>query len=164
MQNNNLDKVFVMLTGVPGSGKSFFIKNSIGTHFPNYKFTIISSDNIIEERAASQGKTYSDVFKAEIKSAIAEMHTRLADAIKANNSIIWDQTNLTKKIRRSKIASIPDEYTKVSVFFPTPTIDELNVRLASRPGKTIPPNIVLGMISQLEQPSIEEGFDSIIIM
>jgi len=164
MQNKNLDKLFVMLTGVPGSGKSFFIKNSINSFFPTCTFTVISTDNIIEERAAAQGKTYSDVFQAEIKSATAEMHVRLASAIKAGENIIWDQTNLTKKIRKSKITSIPDEYQKISVFFPTPAIDELNFRLASRPGKTIPTNIVFGMINQLEQPTIEEGFSEIIVI
>lgn len=164
MQNKNLDKLFVMLTGVPCSGKSFFIKNSINSFFPNYTFTVISTDNIIEERAASQGKTYSDVFQAEIKSATAEMHARLTVAIKSGENIIWDQTNLTKKVRKSKISSIPDEYRKISVFFMTPAIDELNVRLASRPGKTIPANIVFGMISQLEQPTIEEGFSEIIVI
>lgn len=163
MQHENLNKLFVMLTGVPGSGKSFFIKNLINSFFPNCTFTVISTDNIIEERATSQGKTYSEVFQDEIKSATVEMHTRLAAAIKANDNIIWDQTNLTKKVRKSKISNIPDEYQKVSVFFPTPDIEELNARLANRPGKIIPPNIVLGMISQLEQPSIDEGFDSIIV-
>ena len=40
--------------------------------------------------------------------------------------------------------------------------DELKSRLASRPGKTIPANVVMGMISQLEEPTKDEGFNVII--
>lgn len=148
-----------MMIGVPGSGKSTWLAKQ---SFNWTNTVIISTDNIIEQRAAAQGKTYSEVFQNEIKSATAEMNSRLLAAIDARQNIIWDQTNLTKKSRKSKLSNIPQEYEKIAVFFPTPDKEELKRRLASRPGKTIPANIVLGMISQLETPTVDEGFSQII--
>lgn len=84
------------------------------------------------------------------------------DAIANNMDIVWDRTNLTAKSRASKLSQIPDNYNKVAVFFSTPPDIELKRRLDSRPGKTIPANIVLGMKSQLETPTTSEGFDKVI--
>lgn len=147
-----------MLVGIPGSGKSTWIANQA---FDWNTTRIISTDNIIERRAQEQGKTYSEVFQQEIKSATAQMNAELKQAIKDGANIIWDQTNLTRKARASKLAAVPEEYLKVAVFFPTPDDAELKRRLASRPGKTIPANVVLGMKSQIERPSRDEGFDEV---
>ena len=52
-------------------------------------------------------------------------------------------------------------YHAVAVVFPTPEPAELERRLASRPGKNIPWNVMQGMISSLKLPTEEEGFDEI---
>jgi predicted kinase len=149
-----------MLVGVAGSGKSTWLANQ---GFDPSRVRIISTDNIIERCAQEQGKTYSEVFRDEIKPATSQMNAELRQATKDRVDIVWDQTNLTKKSRAAKLASIPEDYHKVAVFFATPDATELKRRLASRPGKTIPANIVLGMQSQLEPPSTEEGFDKVML-
>lgn len=149
-----------MLVGVAGSGKSTWIANQ---GFDPSRARIISTDNIIDEQAREQGKTYSEVFREEIKSATLRMNAELHQAVKDRMDIVWDQTNLTKKSRATKLGSIPEDYHKVAVFFATPADAELKRRLASRPGKTIPANIVLGMKSQLEPPNPDEGFDEVVL-
>lgn len=147
-----------MLIGVPGSGKSTWIQNQ------NFNFNntvIVSTDNIIEDRAVAKGLTYSDIFQDEIKSATAEMNDSLKAAIAQQKDIVWDQTNLTKKTRRPKLMQFPIEYEKIAVFFVTPDDVELQRRLGNRPGKTIPANVLLGMKSQLQLPQLDEGFDYI---
>lgn len=147
-----------MLVGIPGSGKSTWIANQ-ALDWNNTR--IISTDNIVERRAQEQGKTYSEVFQQEIKSATAQMNAELRQALRDGADIVWDQTNLTRKARASKLSVVPEDYRKIGVFFPTPGDDELKRRLASRPGKTIPANVVLGMKSQIERPSTDEGFDEV---
>lgn len=151
---------FYMMIGVPGAGKSTWISSEI----PNDgSFVVISSDAIIDQRAAEQGKTYSEIFQAEIKSATAEMNLQLTSAIANRKNIVWDQTNLTTKVRKAKLSQIPDHfYTKVAVFFKTPDDATLKQRLANRPGKIIPSNIIMGMKSTLQLPTLFEGFDEII--
>lgn len=150
-----------MMIGVPGSGKSTWIANQ---NFDWNNTIVISTDVIIDQLAESANKTYSEIFNDVIKSATAEMNTNLKNAITDRLNIIWDQTNVTAKARRSKLSQIPRDYKKIAVFFNTPAKDELARRLASRPGKTIPYNIITGMASQLEKPTTDEGFDEIIII
>lgn len=152
---------YTMLVGVPGSGKSTWLAKQ---SFDWTNTIIASTDNIISHRAEDQGKTYSEVFQQEIKSATAEMNNLIRDALAEGLNVIHDQTNLTAKTRASKLAQVPDVYEKVAVFFPTPSDDELKRRLASRPGKMIPANVVLAMKSQLQMPTEAEGFDQVQIV
>lgn len=152
---------YTMLVGVPGSGKSTWLAQQ-PTDWHNT--VVVSTDNIIEMRARAQGKTYSEVFQKEIKSATQEMEQQIQDALARGLNVIHDQTNVTAKTRAVKLARVPDTYEKVAVFFPTPPDAELKRRLASRAGKTIPANVVLGMKSQLEMPSESEGFDQVVVV
>lgn len=143
-----------MLIGVPGSGKTTWIKQN------SHNAVVLSTDDYIELVAKKHGKTYNDVFKDAMGGAMANLKRDLNTAIKNNSDIIWDQTNLTVKSRRDKLKQVPDSYKKVAVFFGVP--NDLRDRLASRPGKTIPEPVVISMINQLTPPSKEEGFDDII--
>jgi gluconate kinase len=49
-------------------------------------------------------------------------------------------------------------YWHIAVVFRTPKLDVLKERLASRPGKEIPWEVVQGMIDNWEDPTNEEGF------
>ena len=146
-----------MLIGVPGSGKSTFIKNM--PHFE--KYVILSTDNYIELKAKENNRTYNEEFPHSIKDAETQMYKDLEDAIANGKSIIWDQTNLTKKTRAKKLTKIPDHYDKMAFFFNVP--DDLNERLASRPGKTIPVYVINNMIETIEKPGLDEGFHLVFV-
>lgn len=150
-------KELIMLVGMPCSGKSTFIEK-FSNKFND--FIVISTDNIIEDRAEKQGKTYNEIFKDEIKSATKEMNERLAQAIQNGDNIIWDQTNLTVKSRKSKLSSIPKDYQKVAMYVETDlkTIKDRNVR----PGKIIPESVLDNMWGSIEVPSITEGFHAVL--
>jgi hypothetical protein len=64
--------------------------------------------------------------------------------------------------RAKKIRMFPNYY-KIAVVFKTPPTIELLERLASRPGKNIPWEVVSDMAQKLEvePPTKEEGFDEI---
>lgn len=147
---------FYMLIGVPASGKSTWRKQHAGNA------VIVSTDDIIDNMAAKQDKTYDQVFKDAIKSAgqIADQQARAAFA--DDRDVVWDQTNLTRKSRAAKLAMVPKHYKKVAVYFPTPHPDIHKTRLDSRPGKTIPDYVLSSMIKSIERPSKDEGFDQIV--
>ena len=147
-----------MLIGVPGSGKSTY-RDSLPQDA-----TVLSTDDHIEAIAAGSGKTYTEVFRDHIAQAEKDMYQRAMRAFAAGDDVIWDQTNLTAKTRAKKLIMVPDEYEKIAVYFPTPEADELQRRLDSRKGKTIPANILMGMASQLQQPTRDEGFDRVIMV
>ena len=144
-----------MLIGVPASGKSTWVEKHKGDAL------VISTDNLIEAYAADIGKTYNDVFKEQIKIAtkIAMEHAEAAFA--AGQDVIWDQTNLTKKSRASKLAMVPKHYRRDAVFFATPLEEEWQRRLNSRQGKSIPAHILDSMVEMLEMPDPSEGWNII---
>lgn len=147
-----------MLVGVPGSGKSTWVQHQTDGMKDYY---VASTDRLLEIYASMRGATYDDVFKENIGYAEKAMLTHVKDAIMYNYDIIWDQTNISRKSRAKKLAMIPNTYDKIAVFFPTPETGELDRRLASRTGKTIPPYVLDGMVEMLEEPRMDEGFDTI---
>lgn len=147
-----------MLIGLPASGKSTWINNQDFTS----DYIVLSTDNFIESVALSQGLKYNDVIHLEHKNAKKYLNLSLLDAIAKNKNIIWDQTNLTQKVRQKKLSKLPKTYNTIAIYFEQPADDIHRERLKLRPGKTIPENIMLNMKNSLEPPSISEGFSRII--
>jgi predicted kinase len=145
-----------MLVGVPAAGKSTWIDGHNKS-----AMMVASSDAYLDRIAANQGKTYNDVFADNIKAANQHAHQVAQQAFDLGLDLIWDQTNLNRKSRAPKLAMVPDHYEKIAVYFPTPDKPEHDRRLANRPGKSIPHNILMGMIRGLEKPTHDEGFDEI---
>ena len=144
------------MIGVPGSGKSTWIKNqdwALG-------LTVVSTDDFVEDYAKTQGKTYSEVFDEYMPTAVDLMAKAVVHAREHGHDIIWDQTSTTEKSRARKFRMLPD-YEHIAVVFKTPDATELARRLASRPGKNIPDHVIRSMIDHFEMPTQEEGFREI---
>jgi predicted kinase len=150
-----MSKVYVMV-GVPGSGKSTWIKNQFWAN----DCVVVSSDQLVEAEAERQGKTYNDVFKDYINTAISLMLDQVIAARDEGKDIIWDQTSVNVKSRRKKFKMLPD-YEHIAIVFNTPLVEELTKRLDSRPGKSIPWEVVNSMINAFEMPTEEEGYKEI---
>jgi predicted kinase len=149
------NKLYV-LVGVPGSGKSTWIKNQIWA----LGLTVVSTDAFVEDYAKSQGKTYSEVFNDYMPTAVDLMAEQVVRARELGHTIIWDQTSTTVASRKRKFNMLPDYY-HIAVVFETPSRIELKKRLASRPGKEIPDVVIEGMLASFEMPTEEEGFKEI---
>ena len=146
------------LIGVPGAGKSTWIKNQEWILGMEY----VSTDHHVEVYAEQQGKTYSEVFKDYMPTAVELMAAEVVEGRTAGRDVIWDQTSTTVKSRARKFAMLPD-YWHIAVVFRTPKIEVLKERLAGREagGKVIPWEVVQGMIDGWEEPTNEEGFKEI---
>lgn len=144
------------LIGVPASGKSTWIKDQIWA----LGLTVVSTDVFVEDYARKQDKTYSEVFKDYMPTAVNLMAEQVVRARTLNHTVIWDQTSTTEKSRTRKFNMLPD-YEHIAVVFKTPDLDVLKERLASRPGKEIPWEVVQDMIDNFEMPTEEEGFKEI---
>ena len=144
------------LIGVPAAGKSTWIKEQIWA----LGQTVISTDPFVEDYARTQGKTYTEVFKDYMPTAVDRMAKQVVFARENSHTVIWDQTSTTVKSRARKFNMLPD-YEHIAVVFRTPDLDVLKERLINRPGKEIPWEVVQGMIDNWEEPSEEEGFKEI---
>jgi predicted kinase len=144
------------LVGVPGSGKSTWIKNQDWA----VDCVVVSTDEFVEAYAIEVGSTYSEVFEDYMQIAVKLMADKVVRAREAGKDIIWDQTSTGVKARARKFNMLPD-YEHIAVVFRTPEPEELDRRLASRPGKNIPDHVMRSMIDHFEMPDEEEGFKEI---
>lgn len=145
----------ILLCGAPCSGKSTWIKNN-----NQENLVVLSTDNLIEEKAKQLNTTYDVVWENSIQSTAIELGKQLQEFSQRKDSFIVDQTNINPKSRRKKIHLCKDYY-KIAVYFEIP-LEELLVRNTQRPGKTIPKNVIETMINSYRRPTVEEGFDLII--
>ena len=144
------------LVGVPGSGKSTWIANQDWAK----DCVVVSTDAFVEDYAKECGSTYSEVFDDYMPTAVKLMADQVVRAREAGRNIIWDQTSVSISSRTKKFNMLPD-YEHIAVVFRTPDSEELDRRLASRPGKTIPKNVIRSMINNFDMPSEDEGFKEI---
>jgi predicted kinase len=148
----------IMLVGVPGSGKSTWLKDGY-----TEGYEVISTDDIIDYVSFLYGMTYDEAFSDLIKFAEKAMWKQLETAAKLKQDIIIDRTNLTANSRR-KFFRFLKGYTFEAIVFPTPDKQEWERRLNSRPGKTIPKRVLESMLFGMEMPTEEEGFSNICSM
>jgi predicted kinase len=144
------------LIGVPGAGKSTWIKNQEWAK----DCAIVSTDMWVDLEAERVGKTYSEIFDEYMPHAVKLMANHVELARDKNMDIIWDQTSTSVGSRRKKFNMLPD-YEHIAVVFKTPEMDELKRRLASRPGKNIPSHVMVQMIRSFVMPTLDEGFTEI---
>lgn len=144
------------LVGVPGSGKSTWVRNQIWA----LGLTIVSTDAFVEDHARAQGKTYSEVFADYMPTAVDLMSKVVVHAREHGHDIIWDQTSTTVASRAKKFRMLPD-YEHIAVVFQTPDEEEHQRRLKTRPGKIIPEAVLFDMVWNFEMPTEEEGFAEI---
>jgi predicted kinase len=144
------------LIGVPAAGKSTWVDAQEWANDCVY----VSTDKYVEQYAKSLNKTYNEVFDEFMPEAVNLMCQDVIVAREQGRDIIWDQTSVSVKSRKKKFNMLP-KYEHIAVVFKTPEKDELERRLASRPGKNIPAHVMRSMIDHFEIPDEKEGFKEI---
>lgn len=148
-----------MLCGIPTSGKSTYLVKHL-LELECFDYTVLSTDSYIENRAMENNLTYNEVFEEFIKPAQKRLDFDLEHAVRGSRNIIWDQTNLTAKTRKSKLSRIPSNYHKVAVWFDI-SLEDAMIRNQQRPGKVIPGSVLKRMFYTFAPPTSSEGFDQI---
>jgi predicted kinase len=144
-----------MMVGIPGSGKSTWVKNNFPDIIP------VSRDAIRFELLDERGGEYFDyedeVFDKFIRQIIGSL---VADEI-----TIADATHLNKKSRAKvldKVRKFADEIEAIVMDVHLITALERN---DLRKGRAfVPRSVIRRMFYQMEAPTKEEGFDKITII
>ena len=150
-----------LLVGVPGSGKSTWIRKL----WP--MANVISTDNVIENVAHNYRMTYNEGFKDLINFAEKVMWRQITSCLINESNCVIDRTNLTAKSRAKFIQKFKQHHYEIEcLVFPEVGSEALSKeewkrRLDSRPGKTIPQEALDRMVDSYEIPLMSEGFDKI---
>ena len=159
----NNTKNAIIMVGLPGSGKSTIARliNCCD------QYAIMSLDDIIEDYARQANNTYSEVFEKYVALAAKQLENKIESAIIDGKDIIFDQTNLSIYSRHRIIRELYASNRRYNITAIVVTEQEsvISERLRIRgelTGKIIPDNVIAGMKSRFEFPSLSEGFNKII--
>ncbi len=155
-----MSPIIFILVGLPATGKSTWCKHFI--YGLGHETKIISSDMYIEIEADELGITYDAAYERYSSEAVEQMNEDADIHLSERRTIIWDRTNLTNPNRQKILNIIPDEYIKIAVVFNKPSDVIWHERLASRPGKNIPIDVLKSMENNLTYPTTDDGFNFVI--
>lgn len=155
-KNNN--QIFAMTIGVPGSGKSTYLKK-----IKNFK--VISRDAV---RFAILDKYNTDEYFSHEVEVWAEFVKEIKDALDAGEDVVADATHLSKGSRRKLLNAVMPKHGEnklvIGIYFDVP-LDVCLERNAQRTGRAfVPEDQIRNMYASLTRPEGEEGIDLEIII
>lgn len=148
-----MDKVyFLMLVGLPGSGKSTKGKELV----EKYNATVFSSDALREEM-------FGDINAQEHNQELfIELHKRIKDCLRNGKSAIYDACNISYKRRMAflqELKNIP--CTKICILMATPYEECLRRNITRE--RQVPEHIIKRMYFSFNIPYIYEGWDDVCV-
>ena len=145
--------VFVMMVGLPGSGKSTRAREAAA----RLSAVLVSSDSIREELYGAES------IQGDAKEVFRIFNRRIADALRKGRSCIADATNIAANSRMEllrQLKGIPCK--KVCCFVDVPP-EECKRRNALR-SRVVEEEVIDHMSSALQPPRPQEGWDSVITL
>ena len=147
--------VLHLMVGVQGSGKSTYSKKLN----QEYGYKIISSDEV--------RKMHPDWEEVKV---FPEVYRLCAIELKEGRDVIFDATNITPKVRSKNIDLVRELYSdfKVYAYFINTNKEICKERVKRRnniEGELyLPIEVIDSYFNNLVIPSVEEGFDKVIII
>ena len=141
-----------VLIGIPGVGKSTWIRNNIASDIP-----VICPDRFLEE------KYNYEWTPSRAAEAWADAYRQFAECLQANCSMVWDATFL-RSIERSAVLHISKGfgYRTIAVVVQAP-LEVCLERNRKRERRPVPDEKIVAMAEWLSPPDQDEGFDEIIV-
>lgn len=144
---------FIMLVGLPASGKSTLAEKLK----EEYTAEIISSDNLRKE-------LYGDEQNQEHNGEIFnEMMKRTVACLKKNKNVIYDATNINSK-KRINVCSQVSRYADEKICYLLTTSYELCIKRNNERERKVPDEVIKRMLYSFNTPSIYEGFTRVIVV
>lgn len=142
-----------LMCGVPGAGKSTFLKN----HIKEENSTIISRDAI----RFSIVKSDEDYFSHE-DEVLEIFWKQINESLAAGKDTFVDQTSLTPRARKWLLQHV-EGYTYANLIWIDESLETCLERNERRRGTRayVPRGVIRRMYNQFVEPSLDEGFDYI---
>ena len=142
--------VFLMLVGLPASGKSTLSSELIEDRDD---IVYVSSDSIRKELFGSEDNQDNNQIVFE------EMTKRTKEGLKNGKNVLYDATNLNKKRRKGLLQQLPKETVKNVVYMAT-GYHNIKIQNTQRE-RVVPEDVIERMYKTLQLPVYSEGWDNI---
>lgn len=148
-------KNLYMLVGIPGSGKSTFVRNHL-TAFDWY----VSRDNIRFD-LVKEDEPYFSKEKEVLKTYIKEINRGL----QLGYDVYADATHCNRWARNNILSKITDKVDNVCAIVMKTSLETALMRNQTRDGRLrVPEDQIRKMYNGFQMPEFEEGFDIIYIV
>lgn len=142
---------FVMMIGLPGSGKDYFIEHN--NDFKND--VVVSTDQIRKDNDYKQG-TKGDVFQIA--------HSMIINSLSLGENVIFNATNLQRKFRINLLTELHTKFPKIFceadvIITPIKLCKEYNSKRDEF--GCVPEEVIDHMVRNFQVPMEAEGFDKI---
>lgn len=148
------DRKLYVMCGLPGAGKSTFVKN-----FSDKESVVISMDSI---RAIYFGNRQNQSHNKKV----FKIAKKILDAVSKNKTcnVFWDATSLTKK-NREIFFEYRNYFDKIICIYCSTSDVVCRNRQHLRPlEERVPATVISNMAYRFEEPHLDEGFDTIYII
>lgn len=141
---------FIMLVGLPGSGKSTYAEK-------------IKEEGVIIHSSDAVRKEFGDVNdQSKNEEVFRILHKRIKDDLKAGKDVCYDACNISRKRRIAflkELKMIPCE--KICILVAVPY--EMCVYQNSKRDRRVPVEVIWRMYKNFNMPCVQEGFDRVIV-
>lgn len=151
MQNLNNMATLHLLIGIPGSGKTTFVKEFINKN----KCVLVSTDKVrSENKGISEDKVWPTVYE------------NIGKNLSNGNDVVFDATSITPKVRdrlKENISTYCNEYEINAYYFPTYykiCIERVNKRNQMENELFLPLEVIASYGSKVCPPTYLESFDN----
>lgn len=145
----------ILTIGISCAGKSYYTRNELTPALNNP--SIVSTDTIRKE-------LYGNASIQDGQNLVFQIaHKRIQNALKNNQDVIFDATNLTRKSRRvlfNSIGSLKEHEVEAHVI---PCSYEKAMKNQENRKRKVPGEVILSQMSKFALPMFGEGFSKIII-
>ena len=146
---------FIMLVGIPGSGKSTKARELSNQHIAGKSVVHISSDAI-------RGRIYgNESCQNDHGKVFSIMHEETINALNSGHTVVYDATNITRKNRKEILDKVPNFVSKECIICWAP-IDVCIERDKAR-DRTVGEAVIDKMLRRFEAPYYDEGFSKIAV-
>lgn len=147
-------KLFLMM-GVPGSGKTTWCK----AHLKDNDCYVSRDD--IRFSMVSEDEDYFSKEKQVFRKYTATINTNL----KLGYNVFADATHLNPASRNKLLRNIDAPVESIGIIWVKVPLETAMARNAMREGRAfVPPEQIVKMFKQVEEPTFEEGFEQIYIV
>ncbi len=146
----------IVLVGLPGSGKS-----SYAEQFKAVDDAICTGVTVIHSSDAIREELFGDAGSQEDNGRVFElMRKRTVEDLRADKTVIYDATNVTRKARKSAIACAHPTHDTVECHIVWAEPEEC-IRRDSLRERKVGPAVIDKMLRRWQSPWLDEGFDKI---